>query len=63
MRFDPRLSVKKPVIEHENLDLDRLIQEISQEGRKEKNAKVPLNDLFYWWTRKPLAVSRASVIL
>lgn len=55
--------MKKPVIEHENLELDRLIQEIGQEGRKEKNAKVPLNDLFYWWTRKPLALSRASVIL
>ena len=55
--------MKKPVIEHENLELDRLIQEISQEGRKEKNAKVPLNDLFYWWTRKPLALSRASAIL
>ena len=55
--------MKKTVIEHENLELDRLIQEISQEGRKEKNAKVPLNDLFYWWTRKPLALSRASVIL
>ena len=55
--------MKNPIIEQENLELDRLIQEISQEGRKEKNTKNPLNDLFYWWTRKPLALSRASIIL
>jgi putative DNA methylase len=55
--------VKKPLIEHENLDLDRLIREIGREGRKEKNAKNPLNDLFYWWTRKPLILSRSSIML
>jgi putative DNA methylase len=55
--------MKNPLIEHENLDLDRLIQDIGQEGRKEKNAKNPLNDLFYWWTRKPLILSRSSIIL
>ena len=55
--------MKKPIIEHENLDLDSLIQYISHEGRKEKNSRVPLNDLFYWWTRKPLSFSRASVLL
>ena len=55
--------MKKPIVEHENLDLDSLIQEISHEGRKEKNSRVPLNDLFYWWTRKPLSLSRASVLL
>ena len=55
--------MKKPIIEHENLDLDSLIQYISHEGRKEKNSRVPLNDLFYWWTRKPLSLSRASVLL
>ena len=53
----------KPVIEQQSLDLDRLIEEISQEGRKEKNANVPIKDIFYWWTRKPLALSRASIVL
>jgi adenine-specific DNA methylase len=55
--------VDKSVIEQQSLDLDRLIEEISQEGRKEKNANVPINDVFYWWTRKPLALSRASIVL
>ena len=51
------------LIEQDSLEIDRIFQEISKEGRKEKNARVPLNDLFYWWSRKPLSVSRASVIL
>lgn len=50
-------------IENKGLELFRLFEQISHECRKEKNANVPLNNLFYWWTRKPLALSRAMILL
>jgi len=55
--------MKDPLIERQDLGINRLLEEIGQEGRKEKNARVPLNNIFYWWTRKPLSLSRASIIL
>lgn len=40
------------------------VEEISAEAKKEKRgmAKPPTFELHYWWTRKPLVVSRATVL-
>jgi adenine-specific DNA methylase len=36
--------------------------EVSEEARKEKLAIPPINELLYWWTRKPLIVSRTVTL-
>ena len=40
------------------------VEEISAEAKKEKlgRAKPPTSLLHYWWTRKPLVASRATVL-
>lgn len=38
------------------------VEEISEEAKKEKNGRAPTFELHYWWTRKPLVVSRAAVL-
>jgi len=40
------------------------VEEISEEAKIEKsgNAKPPMFSLHYWWTRKPLVASRATVL-
>ncbi len=52
------------VIEEETIDLVKLFSSVSTEARREKlgNAKPPINEIHYWWTRKPLIVGRAVVL-
>ena len=52
----------KTLIEGGSFDLIKLFQQVSEESRKEKNAIPPINEMLYWWTRKPLIVSRAVVL-
>jgi len=51
------------LIEVEDFHLLKLFEDISEEARKEKLAVPPINKLLYWWTRKPLVVSRALALL
>jgi len=38
------------------------VDEISEEGKKEKKGRAPTFELHYWWTRKPLITARAAVL-
>ncbi len=38
------------------------VKEVSEEAKKEKPGRAPIFELHYWWTRKPLIVSRATVL-
>ncbi len=38
------------------------VDEISEEAKKEKNARAPTFEMHYWWTRKPLITARAAVL-
>jgi len=55
--------MKKTLIEKGTIDLLRLFHDISIEAKKEKTSIPPLSKLAYWWTRKPLIVSRAVILL
>jgi len=35
---------------------------VSKAAKKEKQASISLNQMMYWWTRKPLVVGRAAVL-
>jgi len=54
--------LKRAVIEYGSLDLLRLFQDVSAEAKKEKTAVPPISKLVYYWTRKPLIVSRAVLL-
>lgn len=51
--------MNKGVIEEGSAELVELFDKVSDEAKIEKNAIPPINKLIYWWTRKPLIVSRA----
>jgi adenine-specific DNA methylase len=36
--------------------------DIDEEAAREKNGRAPTFELLFWWTRKPLVVSRAAVL-
>ncbi|MEM2857044.1 MAG: DUF1156 domain-containing protein [Candidatus Nitrosocaldaceae archaeon] len=50
------------IIEKANIDLLDIFDKVSEEAKKEKNAIPPINKICYWWTRKPMIVSRAMVL-
>ena len=52
----------KTLIEEGSFDLIKLFYSVSEEARKEKNAVPPINQVLYWWTRKPLIVARAVIL-
>lgn len=52
------------LIEEESVEHLRLFAEVSEEARAEKLGGRPaINEILYWWTRKPLIVSRAVTLL
>ena len=51
--------MERTLIEEKTVQHLKLFLEVSEEARKEKLAKPPINKLLYWWTRKPLIASRA----
>ncbi|GIU72782.1 MAG: DNA methylase [Candidatus Nitrosocaldaceae archaeon] len=55
----------KALIEKGSIELVELFDLVSEEAAIEKlgNAKPPINQILYWWTRKPLIVSRAITLL
>jgi adenine-specific DNA methylase len=51
------------VVSNERLIETRLpLSEIDEAARKEKKGSNPIFRLLFWWTRKPLVVSRAAVL-
>jgi len=55
--------VRKALIEKGDIALIELFEKISNEAKREKNAVPPINKMLYWWTRKPLIVSKAITLL
>jgi len=51
------------LIEEKSIEHLKLFAEVSEEARKEKQGRPPINGLVYWWTRKPLIVSRFITLL
>jgi len=54
--------VKKTLIEEPSIELLELFDEVSEEAKKEKLAKISLHRTIFWWTRKPLIVGRAMIL-
>ena len=55
--------MERTLIEEKTPQHLKLFLEVSEEARKEKLAVPPVNKMVYWWTRKPLIVSRAVTLL
>jgi len=54
--------LEKTLIEEPTVDLLELLDMVSEEAKIEKNAVPPINNMLYWWTRKPLIVGRAVAL-
>src|SRR5688572_2752182 len=54
--------MERSLIEESSAELLELFDQLSEEARREKNAVPPLNEMLYWWTRKPLVVGRAVAL-
>ncbi len=57
--------MERTLIEEKTVQHLKLFLEVSEEARKEKLGyrKPPINEMIYWWTRKPLIVSRTVTLL
>ncbi|MBT4327720.1 MAG: DUF1156 domain-containing protein, partial [Candidatus Nitrosopelagicus sp.] len=54
--------MKHAVIEDASVELLELFDKVSIESKIEKQAKISINRMIYWWTRKPLIVGRAMTL-
>lgn len=50
------------LIERSTIDVMDLFYRVSKKAKKEKQATIDLNQMMYWWTRKPLVVGRSIVL-
>jgi adenine-specific DNA methylase len=57
--------MERTLIEEKTIQHLKLFLEVSKEARREKLGyrKPPINEMLYWWTRKPLIVSRVVTLL
>jgi len=55
--------MERRLIEEKSIEHLKLFSEVSEEARKEKLGRPPINEMLYWWTRKPLIVGRAVTLL
>jgi len=53
----------RTLIEEKTIQHLKLFLEVSEEAKKEKSGRPPISEMIYWWTRKPLIVSRAVTLL
>ena len=51
------------LIEEKSIEHLKLFSEVSEEARREKLGRPPINEILYWWTRKPLIVGRTVTLL
>ena len=54
--------MKTAIIENPDMDVLEFFNQVSKAAKKEKQATISLNQMMYWWTRKPLVVGRAMVL-
>src|SRR2546422_8529558 len=52
----------KALIEESNVELLELFDQVSDDAKREKLSIPPINEMLYWWTRKPLVVGRAIAL-
>ena len=50
------------LIERSTIDVMDLFYRVSKKAKKEKQATIDLNQMMYWWTRKPLVVGRTITL-
>jgi adenine-specific DNA methylase len=55
--------MERTLIEEKKVQHLKLFLEVSEEAKKEKSGRPPISEMIYWWTRKPLIVSRAVTLL
>jgi putative DNA methylase len=55
--------MERTLIEEKTIQHLKLFLEVSEEAKKEKSGRPPISEMIYWWTRKPLIVSRAVTLL
>jgi adenine-specific DNA methylase len=55
--------MERTLIEEKTIQHLKLFLEVSEEAKKEKSGRPPISEMKYWWTRKPLIVSRAVTLL
>jgi putative DNA methylase len=55
--------MERALIEEKTIQHLKLFLEVSEEAKKEKSGRPPISEMIYWWTRKPLIVSRAVTLL
>jgi adenine-specific DNA methylase len=55
--------MERALIEEKTIQHLKLFLEVSEEAKKEKVGRPPISEMIYWWTRKPLIVSRAVTLL
>jgi putative DNA methylase len=55
--------MERTLIEEKTVQHLKLFLEVSGEAKKEKSGRPPISEMIYWWTRKPLIVSRAVTLL
>jgi adenine-specific DNA methylase len=51
--------MERALIEEKTIQHLKQFLEVSEEAKKEKSGRPPISEMIYWWTRKPLIVSRA----
>ncbi|MDE0525350.1 MAG: DUF1156 domain-containing protein [Thaumarchaeota archaeon] len=54
--------MKPALIENSDMGVLEFFNQVSKAAKKEKQATISLNQMMYWWTRKPLVVGRAMVL-
>jgi adenine-specific DNA methylase len=55
--------MERALIEEKTIQHLKLFLEVSEEAKKEKSGRPPISEMIYWWTRKPIIVSRAVTLL
>jgi len=55
--------MERALVEEKTIQHLKLFLEVSEEAKKEKSGRPPISEMIYWWTRKPLIVSRAVTLL
>ncbi len=54
--------MKHAVIEDSNVEVMEFFNRVGRASKNEKQATISLNQMMYWWTRKPLVVGKAMAL-
>ena len=54
--------MKRAIIEESNVKVLEFFNRVSNASKVEKQSKISINQMMYWWTRKPLIAGRAIIL-